>query len=104
MPYVIAFCGATPISEKSSLAYAESFFHTLKVELTHRHRFKTRAEAQGAIFEYIEVWYNRQRMHSALGYKSPVSYELAASNLDRHGMAKKPSFFLVGKPCGQGSR
>ncbi len=59
-------------------AYAESFFHTLKVELVHRRRFKTRAEAMVAIFEYIEVWYNQRRIHSALGYRSPVEYERAA--------------------------
>lgn len=59
-------------------AFAESFFHTLKVELVHRSRFKTRSEAQAAIFEYIEVWYNRQRIHSSLGYRSPVEYERAA--------------------------
>jgi len=59
-------------------AYAESFFHTLKVELVHRRRFKTRAEAMAAIFEYIEVWYNRRRIHSALGYRSPMEYERAA--------------------------
>lgn len=56
-------------------AYAESFFHTLKVELIHRRKFKTRAEATGAIFEYIEVWYNRRRLHSSLGYLSPADYE-----------------------------
>ena len=59
-------------------AYAESFFHTLKVELVHRRRFKTRQEAMAAIFEYIEVWYNRRRIHSALGYRSPMEYERAA--------------------------
>jgi putative transposase len=58
-------------------AYAESFFHTLKVELVHRRSFKTRSEAMAAIFEYIEVWYNRRRMHSALGYRSPMEYERA---------------------------
>ncbi len=59
-------------------AFAESFFHTLKVELVHRRNFKTRQEAMTAIFEYIEVWYNRQRIHSSLGYKTPVEYELTA--------------------------
>lgn len=59
-------------------AYAESFFHTLKVELVHRRQFKTRAEAMAAIFEYIEVWYSRNRIHSALGYRSPMEYERAA--------------------------
>jgi putative transposase len=61
-------------------AFVESFFHTLKVELVHRERFKTREEAQRAIFEYIEVWYNRQRIHSALDYKTPVEYELLNLN------------------------
>jgi transposase InsO family protein len=59
-------------------AYAESFFHTLKVELIHRQKFKTRAEATQAIFEYIEVWYNRRRLHSSLGYLSPADYEAKA--------------------------
>lgn len=59
-------------------AFAESFFHTLKVELVNRRNFKTRQEAMNAIFEYIEVWYNRQRIHSSLGYKTPVEYELTA--------------------------
>jgi putative transposase len=59
-------------------AYAESFFHTLKVELVHRRRFRTRDEARAAIFKYIEAWYNRKRLHSALGYVSPVRYEQAA--------------------------
>jgi putative transposase len=59
-------------------AYAESFFHSLKVELVHRREFKTRAEATRAIFEYIEVWYNRRRLHSSLGYLSPADYEAKA--------------------------
>jgi transposase InsO family protein len=58
-------------------AYAESFFHSLKVELVHRRKFKTRQEAMQAIFEYIEVWYNRERLHSSLGYRTPVEYERA---------------------------
>lgn len=58
-------------------AFAESFFHSLKVELIYRRKFKTREEAINAIFEYIEVWYNRERLHSSLGYQSPVEYELA---------------------------
>lgn len=59
-------------------AFAESFFHTLKVELVHRRKFMTRKEAESAIFEYIEVWYNRKRRHSSLGYRSPIKYEEAA--------------------------
>ena len=53
----------------------ESFFATLKRELLYAQRIRTRAEARQLIFEYIEVWYNRQRRHSALGYLSPVEYE-----------------------------
>jgi putative transposase len=56
-------------------AVAESFFHTLKTELTHHHNFKTRKEAKHAIFEYIEVFYNRIRTHSANDYCSPVEFE-----------------------------
>lgn len=58
-------------------ACMESFFGTLKRELIYGSRFKTRAEARQAIFEYIEVFYNRIRLHSALGYMSPVEYEQA---------------------------
>jgi len=56
-------------------AVAESFFHTLKTELTHHINFKNRQEAKQAIFEYIEVFYNRQRIHSANDYYSPEEYE-----------------------------
>jgi putative transposase len=56
-------------------AVAESFFHTLKVELIHGETYNTRQEAKMAIFEYIEVFYNRQRCHSSLGYLSPYEYE-----------------------------
>jgi transposase InsO family protein len=56
-------------------AMMESFFHTLKTELVYRTTFETQEQAQREIFEYIEVWYNRQRLHSALGYLSPVEYE-----------------------------
>ena len=58
-------------------AYAESFFHSLKNELIHRRNFQSREEAMKAIFEYIEVWYNRERLHSSLGYRTPLEYELA---------------------------
>lgn len=56
-------------------AVAESFFSTLKTELVYRQPFPTRAAARQAVFEYIEVFYNRQRIHSALGYCSPSDYE-----------------------------
>jgi transposase InsO family protein len=56
-------------------AHCESFFHSLKTELVYRTNFKTRKEATQAIFEWIETWYNRQRLHSALEYMSPQDYE-----------------------------
>lgn len=56
-------------------AVAESFFHTLKTELTHHIKFKTREEAKTAIFEYIEIFYNRKRLHSSNDYQAPVEYE-----------------------------
>lgn len=59
-------------------AVSESFFHTLKTEHVYEHRYETRAEARQSIFEYIEMFYNRQRRHSALGYRSPVLFELEA--------------------------
>ncbi len=54
----------------------DSFFASLKKELVHQNRFKTRAQAKAAIFEYIEVFYNRQRRHSAIAYQTPAqAYE-----------------------------
>jgi transposase InsO family protein len=50
----------------------ESFFASLKKELVHRQRFRTHAQAKAAIFGYIEVFYNRQRCHSGIGYQTPV--------------------------------
>ena len=59
-------------------AVVESFFATLKLELIHRQSFRTREEARLAIFDYIEVFYNRQRRHSYLGYMSPEEFEQVA--------------------------
>ncbi len=56
-------------------AVAESFFGTLKTELIHRRVWPTRGAARSAIHEYIEVFYNRRRLHSRLGYTSPVQFE-----------------------------
>jgi putative transposase len=56
-------------------AVAESFFHTLKTELTYHHQFRTREEAKAAIFYYIEIFYNRERFHSTNNYMSPADYE-----------------------------
>jgi len=56
-------------------AYRESFFSTLKRELVHGERYGTRKEARLSIFEYVEVFYNRMRRHSALGYRSPEQHD-----------------------------
>ena len=56
-------------------AFAESFFATLKKELVYRNNYDTKEEAKKAIFEYIEVWYNRSRLHSSLGYRTPIQFE-----------------------------
>jgi putative transposase len=56
-------------------AAMESFWATLKTELVHQRRYATREEARASIFEYIEVFYNRQRLHSSLGYQSPEAFE-----------------------------
>jgi putative transposase len=60
-------------------AYIESFWATLKKELVYTTTFATREDARAAIFEFIEVFYNRYRLHSALGYKSPATFESLAS-------------------------
>jgi len=68
--------GSQYASNKYQLLLArESFFHTLKTELVHHHRYETRTQAHASLFEYIEGFYNRTRKHSALGYKSPSQYE-----------------------------
>jgi putative transposase len=59
-------------------AVVESFFASLKLELIHRRSFRTREEARLAIFDYIEIFYNRQRRHSYLGYMSPEEFERIA--------------------------
>ncbi len=56
-------------------AMAESFFSTLEAELLSHRRFASQAEARMACFSYIESWYNPVRLHSGLGYRSPITYE-----------------------------
>ena len=56
-------------------AVAESFFATLKKDLINRYSWPTRLDAQQAVFDFVERWYNRERMHSTLGYVSPAEYE-----------------------------
>jgi transposase InsO family protein len=75
----LAQAGAVPSMSRRGNCYdnaaMESFWSSLKRELVHRRQFATRGEARAAIFEWIEVFYNRTRFHSALGYKSPVDFE-----------------------------
>ena len=69
-------CSMSRVGDCWDNAVAESFFATLKRELADDCDWQTRDEARTAVFEYIEVWYNRQRRHSSLGYLSPAAYEL----------------------------
>jgi transposase InsO family protein len=77
---LLAARGITPsMSRKANCydnAHMESFWATLKAEALSRRTFATRAEARVAIFDYIETFYNRVRLHGALGYQSPVDFEL----------------------------
>jgi len=67
-------------------AVAESFFSTLKAELIHRNDYVSRSQAYASVFEYIEVFYNGRRRHSALGYVTPVEHERAAPREGREGV------------------
>jgi transposase InsO family protein len=75
----MASAGILPSMGNKGTAYdnavAESFFSNLKNELIHHCNFKTREEARAAIFGYIELFYNRKRIHQALGYQSPQQFE-----------------------------
>lgn len=73
-----AHCLVASMSRKGNCydnAAKESFFHTLKTELVHHERYRTRAEARASVFNYIEVFYNRKRLHSTLGYVPPAEFE-----------------------------
>ena len=63
-------------------AMMESFWSSMQIELLNRRKWKTRVELANAIFEYIEIFHNRQRRHSALGYRTPTEYELQSANND----------------------
>ena len=79
LPGTLAHCGiVVSMSRKADCydnALMESFIGTLKSECVDRESYQTREEARHSIFEYLEVFYNRQRLHSSLGYVSPVMYE-----------------------------
>jgi putative transposase len=68
-------CSMSRKGEVYDNAPMESFFHTLKIELVHQRCYQNREQARADIFEYIEVFYNRQRRHSSLGYHSPAAFE-----------------------------
>jgi putative transposase len=57
-------------------AFVETFFKTLKSEQIYREKFETEEKLKSAVFDYIETWYNRKRLHSSLGYLSPMEYEM----------------------------
>ncbi len=61
----------------------ESFFASLKTERVHQARFRARADARAAVFDYVGVFYNRQRLHSALGYRTPAE---ARADMEGIGM------------------
>ena len=75
----LAQAGVIPSMSRRGNCYdnaaMESFWSSLKRELVHRCQFTTHAQARAAIFEWIEIFYNRERLHSALGFKSPVDFE-----------------------------
>jgi len=60
---------------------AETFFHTLKTELVYDYKYKTREEAKNSIFNYIETYYNKTRIHSSIGYLAPMEFELKNSQV-----------------------
>jgi transposase InsO family protein len=74
-------CSMSRVGNCWDNAVAESFFATLKRELADDADWATRDEARTAVFEYIEVWYNQQRLHSSLGYLSPAAFELQQKSM-----------------------
>jgi len=72
-------------------AVSESFFHTLKTELIYHSNFETKAKARMAIFKFIEIWYNKRRLHSYLNYMSPDEFEQKIL----HSVTKNYSFTKV---------
>ncbi len=72
----VRFCESAAVRfRRATRPPTESFFKTLKGELYGHRAFRSRQEARTVLFEYIEVFYNRVRLHSSLGYLSPVEYE-----------------------------
>ncbi len=77
-------------------AVAESFFKTLKAECVYQNKFVNKGQAAVVVFEYIETWYNRKRLHSALGYMSPEEF---GRNLNKQNIAAQLNVhFIVASP------
>ena len=72
-------------------AMAESFFASLECELIERQNFKTRTEARMSVFSWIEGWYNPRRLHSGLGYLSPMEFERRQGNASSRSATKRPT-------------
>ena len=70
-----SFTGTGACLNNAYNGYIESFFATLKKELVYRTTFASRGKARLEVFEFIEVYYNRWRLHSSLGYESPAEFE-----------------------------
>jgi len=84
--FLIKYCIIASMSGTGNCydnAVIESFFHTLKTEHVYFERYETRDQAKQSIFEYIEIFYNRQRCHSTLGYVSPMVFEKQQQNAVR---------------------
>ena len=71
-------------------AVAESFFNTIKTELISKQTYQTKEQAKSSIFEYIEVFYNKIRLHSTIGYQSPCDYENSFYQKQAHKLGFKP--------------
>lgn len=70
----------------------ESFFKTMKVELVYQQQYETHEEAKQSIFEYIEIFYNRQRIHSALNFQTPVAFEAISNQSTTPAMTESPVY------------
>ena len=79
----------------------ESFWSTMQIELLYRKKWKTRIELANAIFEFIEVFYNRQRRHSKIGYISPVEFEAKMQQQPAQSQQKKVTKHGAGQLMGQ---
>ena len=79
-------------------ALVESFWATLQTELLDRQKWTTRSQLRAAVFDYIEVFYNRKRLHSSLGYKSPVEFETEWAATQAKDMQASPNNQVSTKP------